>query len=439
MTTTLNYLCANRVIQVDDIDHSILELSIRNGVPLWRECGGRARCTTCRVRILDGLDNVAPRTRAENKLAKLRGWDPSTRLACQTRVTGDVTLERLILAGSDVSPLQLENLHAGTGEERDLAILFCDVRDFTPFVESHLSYDVVHVLNMLFESLGEPILLNNGVIYQYVGDEITGLFGLEDDDAEQICRAAVRAALGMLDALESLNDLIEKEFGARLQVGIGVHYGPVIIGQIGHPRHPQFGVVGDTVNAANRIETMNKELRTRFLVSEPVIKNLPVGSLMTGRSASTVLKGRHEESKLFEVTGFTKSDSTLLVQETIGTLLSETNRFTEVFYRRLFARAPELRALFPDDMALQANKLVQMLETIAYALSRPAQLELGLKSLGKRHIAYGVEALHYDIVRDPLIEAIQEVLGPAYTADVADAWQTIIDTILRLMQRGATA
>ena len=439
MSVKLNYRCAERVIEVDDTDRTILDISIANGVPLWRECGGRARCTTCRVRILDGLGNVAPRTRAEDKLAKLRGWDPSTRLACQTRVTGDITLERLIRGGADVSPLQLETIRAGTGEERDLAILFCDVRDFTPFVESHLSYDVVHILNQLFTSLGEPILLNNGVIYQYVGDEITGLFGLEENDAEQTCRAAVRAGLGMLDALESLNDLIEKEFGARFQVGIGVHYGPVIIGQIGHPSHQQFGVIGDTVNVASRIETMNKTLGTRFLVSGPVVANLPPDTLVTGQCTSTVLKGKQQASTLFEITGFTEPDSTLLVQQTIGAVLSDTDRFTEIFYRRLFACAPHMRAMFPDDMTAQANKLAQMLETLAYAVGRPAQFALGLENLGKRHIDYGIEAVHYEAFVQPFLETIEEVLGQACKPDVAEAWQAFIDNILHLMQSGAKA
>ncbi len=90
------------------------------------------------------------------------------RLACQTKVKGRVTLERMIRTSSEVSRLQLEKIAAGVAEERHLAILFCDMRNFTPFAERHLPYDVVHVLNRFFGVLGEPILMNDGVIYTRV-------------------------------------------------------------------------------------------------------------------------------------------------------------------------------------------------------------------------------------------------------------------------------
>ena len=175
------------VAPVTEATASILDVAIAQKIPHYRECGGSARCTTCRVRILDGLQHVSKRSAQETAIAAQRGWDDTTRLACQTRVSGDVSLERLIRAGGDVAELQVEAVPADTGQELPLAILVCDMRDFTPFVEQHLAYDVVHMLNRFFTKLGTPILLNNGLIYQYVGDEISALFGVGGDTAEQSC------------------------------------------------------------------------------------------------------------------------------------------------------------------------------------------------------------------------------------------------------------
>ncbi|MBL29148.1 MAG: hypothetical protein CMM50_16570 [Rhodospirillaceae bacterium] len=437
MTGRVEFRCASKTSPDTKRRQSLLDIARATGVPIWCECGGKARCTTCRVRVVDGLANLAPRSAAEKRLASLRGWDPATRLACQTRVTGNVAVERLIRSGSEVSPLQVETVRAGSGDERQLAILFCDVRDFTTFAESHLSFDVVHVLNKLFAVLGEPILLNNGVIYQYVGDEITGLFGLEAGSEADSCRTAVRAALGMLAAVETLNDELESEFGARLAVGIGLHFGPVVIGRIGHPSHQQFGVVGDTINAASRIQEANKTLGTRFLASSPVVDCLPEGVLACGKSTTVTLRGRQEPVGLVEIRGFTTPDPVLIAQTTAGALLSRKAELTSAFYGRLFEAAPGLRPMFPANLEGQSEKLGQMLEVLVYALNRPTQLAMGLHSLGQRHVAYGVTAEHYAAVGPILLAAIGDILGDDFQPQVREAWAALIDTILQLMQRGA--
>ena len=319
------------------------------------------------------------------------------------------------------------------GEERPLAILFCDMRNFTPFVETHLAYDVVHILNRFFAGLGEPILLNNGVIYQYVGDEITGLFGVGGQGAEQSCLAAVRAGLGMQEALQQLNTELLKDFGAELDIGIGIHFGPVIVGHIGHPNHRQFAVVGDAVNVASRTQAANKDLGTRLLVTENVLSQLPYGSLKTGKSTVVSLKGKSDQFTLFEVDGFGESDPMLVVQETLGQLFSPGTRFSTIFYQRLFSFAPEIQKLFRGNIETQGEMLGHMIQAVVYAASRPENLALGLQALGRQHERYGVEAEHYLLVRQALLETIPEVLGDTYSSHVGKAWESIIDSVLGLM------
>ena len=106
--TTIVYLGDDKATPVADPTMTILDVSIAHKIPHFRECGGNGRCTTCRVRICDGIQNVLPRTQRETQVADALRWDQFTRLACQTRVRGDVALERLIKSSADVARIQAE-------------------------------------------------------------------------------------------------------------------------------------------------------------------------------------------------------------------------------------------------------------------------------------------------------------------------------------------
>src|SRR3982074_1881967 len=100
---------------------TLLDLSIRHRIPHLHQCGGYGRCTTCRVQIPDGLSNVSPRGGVEQKGASRRGWDKFTRLACQTRVEGDVVIRRLLNNAQDIIVLDLDEIDGGTaGEGKEL-------------------------------------------------------------------------------------------------------------------------------------------------------------------------------------------------------------------------------------------------------------------------------------------------------------------------------
>ncbi len=429
----IRYQCADTTVDVDGSGSTILDISIAQRIPHLRECGGNGRCTTCRIRILDGLNNVTPMTARELEAARARDWDKNIRLACQTRVQGDITIQCLVRSGTEVSRLQTETIPSETGEERFLAILFCDMRNFTPLVGSRPAFDVVHLLNRYFTALGEPILQNNGLIYQYVGDEITGLFGVDGDTPQSSCLAAVRAGLGMLYALERLNTAISRDFGVKMAVGIGVHFGSTIVGNIGHPERRRFAVVGDAVNVASRIQSVNKQLATTFLISEKVLAQLPEKTLATGKTSSISLKGKSEPFTLFEVLNFSEPDTELLIQSTLSRLLRDEERFADEFYRQLFSVAPETRKLFQESLEKQRRMFTSMLSSILYAMSRPKNLELGLRQLGRRHKGYGVNLGHYPVVRDAFLETVRKELGEECTPQVIQAWEKALDFILSQM------
>lgn len=432
----ITFHCAGKKVEVPDGGATILDASRESRIPHLHECGGNGRCTTCRVRILAGVENLSPRTAAEEAVAEGRGWDEFTRLACQAQVRGDVSVTRLLKTAAEISQLQIETLPEGQGATRELAIVFCDMRNFTPLVESNLAFDVVHILNKFFSYLGDSILINGGLIYQYIGDEITGLFGMGDATPEESCLSAVRASLDMLESLERLNEGLRRDFQTELSVGIGVHYGEVIVGKIGHPSDRRFAVVGDSINVASRIQGANKELGTRLLVSSELRERLPEDAFRFGKASSIELKGKQDRFEVGEVLGFSRSDPLQVVQRTWKVIADQGVDFASRFYERLFEVAPEFEGMFSGDITIQAHMLTQMLETVIYATSRPENLTLGLSALGKRHAEYGVKSEHYAVVRDCLLDTIHEVLGEdRYTAEVEAAWRSTIDTLAGMMAK----
>src|SRR3954466_473900 len=117
----VTYFEDNRVVDAEEPEQTILHISQRHRLPHMSECGGQARCTTCRVRCLDGLANLSERTDAERTIAEARGWDPFTRLACQTRVNGDVIVERLIRSPADATRMRAEE--SGVQRGREVALV----------------------------------------------------------------------------------------------------------------------------------------------------------------------------------------------------------------------------------------------------------------------------------------------------------------------------
>ncbi|WP_224482911.1 adenylate/guanylate cyclase domain-containing protein [Robertkochia aurantiaca] len=436
MNASVTYMGLNRTVLVEDDASSLLDISLDNQIPHMHECGGYGRCTTCRVRIVEGSQNLSRRNRAEQEMAQSRNWDPTIRLACQTYLKGNVSLQRLIWSMGEVNQLQKELAPEGKAEERSIAILFCDLRNFTSLSSANLNFDLAFMLNKFYTALGEPILMNNGIIYQYVGDEIVGVFGTTGGNREKNCTDAIRAALGMQFALSRLNKMELEDFKVELKSGIGINFGKAYVGHLGHPTHRQFSVIGDPVNVASRIQEQTKVHNARILISESVLKGIREQDVEIARSFKTLLSGKENICNLFEVLGFKEMDMKLELQASLHQLLEDQERFASLFYEKLFQTAPSVRALFKRDMTEQGRLLTHMLGGLVYSMSRPDYFHSGLKNLGINHQKYGVKPEHYPIVKTVLISTIQEVLGEEEDGNskVLSAWSEALNVVLEAMK-----
>jgi adenylate cyclase len=251
--------------------------------------------------VSEGLDNVKPRNAREARLAAIKGFSPEVRLACQSTATGDVKLKRLVLDDDDIS----QAIHEGrtglnvVGREIDATILFADIRSFTAFSEKSLPYDIVHILNRYFDVIGGAIDGNGGYIDKYMGDGIMAIFGLEHGHQEHHAMLAMRSAKAMLEAVAEFNVYLKKRYAHEFRIGIGIHTGPAIVGELGFRKKTEFTAIGDTVNTASRIESLNKLAGTTVLVSEATY--LLVKEHFSWQKGYTApVKGKELPVKVFE-------------------------------------------------------------------------------------------------------------------------------------------
>lgn len=267
---------------------SVLDASRRAGIPHASVCGGRARCTTCRVRVLLGSEHLGPPSPEEARVLSPLGADRAVRLACQLKPTTDISVWPLLPPEITMRDQDRLNL-VETGAERFVAILFVDIRSSTQLVESRLPYDVVFILNRFFEAVGSAIIGVGGRPTQFIGDGMMAIFGT-DTDAAAACRQALEAARLIDWHLAEMNRALANELQQPIGFGIGIHAGEVIIGTMGYREHAQMTAIGEAVHVASRLQELTKEYRCQLVVSDVVVTTASV-SLDAWSSHSVQVRG----------------------------------------------------------------------------------------------------------------------------------------------------
>jgi adenylate cyclase len=285
---------------------SILETSLRFNVPHASVCGGRARCSTCRVRVVSDRSALPrPSGREAFVLARVgASANPSIRLACQLRPQNDISVIPVLPANVGADFVRNRS-RVNIGEERYVVSMFVDMRGSTKLAEARLPFDIVFLINRFLEAASQAVIDAGGQPNQFVGDGLLALFGLDADPATA-CRQAMRAAAMVAANVEYMNHEFVTELHEPIQFGIGIHGGEVIIGDIGFRDHTVFTALGDAVNVAARLQDMTKTLNCTVVISEDVCKNAGVAPDRLTR-ADVSIRGRDQP-----MTVCTAVDPTLL-------------------------------------------------------------------------------------------------------------------------------
>ncbi|ATA57938.1 adenylate/guanylate cyclase domain-containing protein [Variovorax boronicumulans] len=243
---------------------SVLEASRSHGIAHVSICGGRARCSTCRVRVGGAPEHIGTPGRDEQRTLERVRAPHDVRLACQLRPRGSIEVTPLF------APLPREGRPAPVGRfghERDVAILFVDLRRWSGLSERQWPFDLAYVLDRYFAIVGAAVRESGGVPNQFIGDSVMAIFGLESD-LPTACRQALHATQLIGERMDAWNVDFQAQFGQQLDFGMGLHAGRAAVGEVGYLETTTFTAIGEVVNTASRLQDHSKAASARLVVSQ---------------------------------------------------------------------------------------------------------------------------------------------------------------------------
>ena len=254
---------------------SVLEASLINNIPHAHVCGGRGRCSTCRIRVLSDMSALPTPSASEQAVLERVHASPGVRLACQLRPTSDIAFVPMLSPHATTVDAYGSGA-AYSGVERYVVIMFVDMRGSSRLAEGRLPFDTVFVINQFLNAVSGAVLSAGGEPNQILGDGLLALFGM-GARPEAGCRQAIVACAAIAARVQTLNSALAYALLEPIRFGIGIHAGITIAGNIGYERHAQFTVIGDAVNVAARLEEMTKAFGCEVVMSEEVYERAGFG------------------------------------------------------------------------------------------------------------------------------------------------------------------
>jgi len=275
---------------------TVLETLRANGIAHAAVCGGRGRCTTCRILVTKGLDRLVEASGPEAKALARIGASSGMRLACQIRPSADISVMPLLTADAGAAD---GTVRGGLeGSERLITIVFVDMRGSTRLGEARLPYDVLFILNQFFFEMTRALADTEGHYSQFTGDGLMALYGLYAIDPASGPADALRGARAMLQRLDQLNYRLRGDLKEPLRIGIGIHYSEAIVGAMGPPRSQIITAIGDTVNTCARLESLTKDYDCAVIVSRQAAE--AAGLALQGHTLlQAPVKGRLEPVEFY--------------------------------------------------------------------------------------------------------------------------------------------
>jgi adenylate cyclase len=244
---------------------SVLEASRGFHLPHASMCGGRARCSTCRVRVTAGEDACPPAQGDERTTLDRIGAPSDVRLACQLRPQGDISVIPLVRTERPNYRLTAPQRSA----EREIVVLFCDFLNRAELAGEHLPQDLLYVLTLYIEAIGNCIRAAHGALSYVELDSLCALFGLEGRPP-QAARQALQAAGAIERAMSELNERLGRQWNCKVQIAVSIHAGRAVVGEVGSSDPPAVMAIGEAVDAANELRKAAAAHGKPFAISEAV-------------------------------------------------------------------------------------------------------------------------------------------------------------------------
>src|SRR4051794_27352702 len=243
---------------------SVLEASRSFHLPHASMCGGRARCSTCRVRVTSGQEHCSPPAQDEQDTLLRIGAPPDVRLACQLRPNGNVSVVPIVRTARPVYRASAPR----RSTEHTVTVLYCDFRNRADFASDHLPQDLLHILTVYVDGLSNAIRSAGGTLSTVEFDSICALFGHEG--GANAAQAALRAAGAIEGVIADLNNRLGRRPDNRMKIAVSIHGGHAAIGEIGASEPPTLMAIGEAIDVANDLRKAAAEQGKAFAISDQV-------------------------------------------------------------------------------------------------------------------------------------------------------------------------
>jgi adenylate cyclase len=273
------------------IGFTVLEASRWAGIPHTSICGGRARCSTCRIRITHGGEELPQPSDLERATLERVRAPAQVRLACQLRPRNDIAVVPMIPARMGARGMRIA---IDEGVELTATALCIDLRDSTGLAAGKLPYDSLFIVDRYVHCVSSAIAAHGGYVTSVAGDGVMSVFG-GDGDARLGARNALAAVAAIWQGLDRLGVELAHDLTGPLRFGIGVHSGNSVLGSIVLSGAPSLQFLGDTGNVAARLQDMSKELGVTAVISQAVLSLAEPGDL-DAPLAEVVVRGRGGEA-----------------------------------------------------------------------------------------------------------------------------------------------
>ena len=412
-----------RVVAMANHGELLLDVSLAAGIKHYHACGGKARCSTCRVVVLEGRDSLSPRTPAEQAVADRRKWPATTRLACQARVHGPCSVRRLVIDSGDASLVDIRRTgeHAET-RSAPATVLVLRLDGIDTVLADGFPDDAIHVLERCMTPVEELLGDNGG---RLVGFEGTSAIAAFEAGPEGV-RRALRVGLRAVARIRRLNPYLLKHFGAQVETAAGLGTGVLVEGV----------AVSNSAKGEIKLGAAVRQARQACNVAGSGMVLAP-RELLVGQELVTA----EGPAGLELILDFAKSDVVYLVQSSFDRLATgggnTTQRFAEAFYNELFEIHPDAIPAFEHtDMARQQRMLMDTLALAIRGLDDFGKIEQAVRELGDRHVDYGATMRDYKMVGQALLSTLERFLGDAFTPEAELAWREVYSTLVRTMTTG---
>jgi serine/threonine protein kinase/hemoglobin-like flavoprotein/class 3 adenylate cyclase len=405
-----------RIVALAPHGELLLDVSLGLGIPHFHACGGKARCSTCRVVVLEGRNSLSPRTPAEQAVAERRKWPATTRLACQARVHGPCTVRRLVIDSGDASLVDIRRTgDAAETRSQPATVLALRLDGIDTVLADGFPDDAIHVLERCMTPVEELLADNGGRLVGFEGSSAIAAF----DPGPDGVRRALRVALRSVARIRRLNPYLLKHFGAQVETAAGLGAGILLEG------------TAISKNARGQVQLGAAIRQARHACNLAASGQVLADAQLLDQSELVTADG---PESLRVVIDFAKSDVVFLVQSSFDRLEGKAQAFAESFYNELFEIHPDAIPAFEHtDMPRQQKMLMDTLTLAIRGLDDFGKIEAAVRALGERHVDYGATMRDYKFVGQALLNTLERFLGNEFTPEAELAWREVYSALVRTM------